>query len=372
MKTFKKPDSILFLTITLLLGLGILILGSVSPVFSMERFKNPNYLLNHQLLFGFLPGLFLGVIAFFVPIEKIKKFAFWFFLINIFLLGLLFISKTGLKFLGAIRWLDLGLFAFQPSEFLKLTFILYLSAWFAKKDQDAKNKIKRNWRERVGFLLPFLAIIGVIAVFLTLQPDIGTLGIVAITGLAMFFLAGTPLWQTILAVFTGVAALGLLIKMAPYRLSRLLIFLNPGADPTGQGYQISQALIAIGSGGIFGVGLGLSRQKFGFLPQTIGDAIFPVFAEETGFVGAVILISLFLIFLWRGLQIAFRTKDRFSQIVAIGISAWIGSQALINICSMTGLAPLTGVPLPFVSYGGSHLVTEMIGLGILLNISKQA
>jgi len=213
-------------------------------------------------------------------------------------------------------------------------------------------------------------IVGIIAVLLALQPDIGTLGIVLLIASVMFFLSGTPFWQNLSILALGIGMIGLLIKTAPYRLNRWLVFINPDLDPMGRGYQLKQSLISIGSGGILGLGLGMSRQKFGFLPQTIGDAIFPVFAEETGFIGGIILVGLFLIFLWQGFKIARLSRDRFSQLLGIGISFWIGFQALINICSMTGLFPLTGVPLPFISYGGSHLVSELAGLGILLNISK--
>lgn len=371
MKSFKKPDSVLLASIILLLGLGLVILGSVSPVYSMERFNDANYLMSHQILLGLLPGLVSGIFFFFLPLEKLKKISFFIFLTAVFLLSLLFLSKFGLKFLGASRWLNVGgLFTFQPAEFLKLAFIIYLAAWLSRKTSSEAEKPKKVWLSKLGLLAPFLVICGLIAILLALQPDVGTLGIVSFIGLAMFFMAGTPLWQTGSIILLGLAGLGLLIKIAPYRLSRLLIFLNPGADPTGQGYQISQALIAVGSGGFLGVGLGLSRQKFGFLPQTIGDAIFPVFAEEAGFLGAAILVLLFLIFLWRGLKTAFLAKDSFSRLLAVGIASWIGGQALINIGSMTGLLPLTGVPLPLVSYGGSHLAVEMASLGILLNVSK--
>ena len=160
------------------------------------------------------------------------------------------------------------------------------------------------------------------------------------------------------------------MKIAPYRAARLLVFLNPETDPMGMGYQLKQALIAVGSGGIFGLGLGMSVQKFGFLPQSMADSIFAIFSEETGFIGSLILIFLFLIFFWRGFKIAKKSMDQFSKLAALGISCWIILQALINIGSMIGIIPLTGVPLPFLSYGGSALVTELIGVGILLNISK--
>ena len=162
-----------------------------------------------------------------------------------------------------------------------------------------------------------------------------------------------------------------LIKIAPYRAERMLVFFQPGIDPLGIGFQAKQALIAVGSGGIAGVGLGMGIQKFGFLPQPISDSIFAIFAEETGFIGALALIFLFLMFLWRGFRIAKKTQNKFFQLTAIGITSWIIVQAFVNIGSMIGLLPITGIPLPFISYGGSHLIAELVGIGILLNISKQ-
>ncbi len=354
----KKLSKALFLSIATLVLFGILILASVSAVFSIERFGKSSYLFEHQFLRGFLLGLFGAIIAFFMPLEKIKKLGPWFFVVCLVLLGILAFSKIGLKVFGATSWLKLGALSFQPSEFLKPAFIVYLAAWLAK-DEFSKKK-----------LLPFLLILGLIAVLLIIQPDVGTLGVIALIAAAMFFIAKTPLWQNFFLWGLGIGSFMALVKLAPYRFDRWLVFLNPGLDPMGKSYQISQSMIAIGSGGATGLGLGLSRQKFGFLPQTIGDAIFPVFAEEAGFVGTFILIAVFIFFLWCGFSVCAKAKDKFSQIAGSGICIWIGLQALINIGSMTGLLPLTGVPLPLISYGGSHLAAELVGLGILMNIAK--
>ncbi len=367
---FKKPDYVLLITSLTLILLGILILASVSAVFSMEKFGQPNHILNRQLLYGLLPGLTLGLIFFLIPLKKLKSISFWFFILTIFFLGLLVSSRFGLELMGASRWISLGPITFQPSEFLKISLILYLAAWLAKQEFSSKAYDKNRFLVKLSPLLPFLLILGVMTLLLALQPDVGTLAIVILIATVMFFLSGTPLWQNVSLWISGAAVFAILIKIAPYRLDRWLVFLNPGLDPMGRGYQLKQSLIAIGSGGFFGLGLGLSRQKFGFLPQTIGDAIFPVFAEEAGFLGVAILIFVFLIFIWRGFRVSQLSKDKFSQLVGVGISSWIGLQALINISSMTGLLPLTGVPLPFISYGGSHLTAELIGLGLLLNISK--
>ena len=269
---------------------------------------------------------------------------------------MVFLPIIGSAGQSAYRWIYLG-FSFQPSELLKLTLILYIAAWLASK------------RERT--LLPFITIMGVVGLFLFLQPDISTLGVIGIIAVIMYFMAGTPIWHTLLMIMGGFATLVAIIQLAPYRISRLAVFLDPSLDPLGRGYQIKQALIGIGSGGLTGVGLGLSFQKFGILPEPISDSIFAVFAEEMGFIGAFLLVALFLAFAWRALVIAKRTKDLFANLVAIGITTWITVQAFVNIGSMIGILPLTGIPLPFISYGGSALAVELLALGILLNISKK-
>ncbi|OGN26273.1 MAG: cell division protein FtsW [Candidatus Yanofskybacteria bacterium RIFCSPLOWO2_01_FULL_44_22] len=346
-----------------LVAFGILVLASVSSSFSLERTGTTFYFLNHQLLFGLLPGLFLGFLAYLLPLEKLKQLSLPFLLFTAVLLLLVFLPFIGGEVKGAYRWIFLGSFSFQPSELLKLTSILYLAALLAAKGE--KKKVRQT-------LLPFLVILGVISILLILQPDISTLGIIGLVGILLYFLSGTPLWHLLLMLGGGVAVLLLLIRLAPYRLSRLAVFFDPMLDPLGKGYQIKQALIGIGSGGLMGVGLGLSFQKFGVLPEPISDSIFAVFAEETGFFGAAFLILLFLLFAWRSFMVAKRIGDPFARLALMGITLWIVLQALVNMGSMTGIFPLAGIPLPFISYGGSALVVELIGLGILLKISRRA
>lgn len=372
MKITKSPFKILLLAAILLISMGILILASVSAVFSIEKYGRASYLLEHQLLYGLLLGIVGGLIAFFTPLTEIKKLSFWFFAIGILSLAvLLILPEIGLEAFGSGSWLRLGGLSIQPSELFKVAFILYLAAWFSREESVSSKVLKKS--ESSSFfkpLVPFLTILGLISFLLIIQPDVGTLSIIAIIAAGMFFLAGTPLWQNVVFWIFAAGFLALLIKIARYRLERWLVFLNPGLDPMGAGYQLKQSLITIGSGGLLGLGLGLSRQKFGFLPETIGDSIFPVFAEETGFIGVIALVMVFLLFVWQGFLVSRQSKDKFSQLAGTGICIWIGFQALINICSMVGIMPLTGVPLPFVSYGGSHLLSEMIGLGVLLNIAK--
>ena len=360
----KHFDYILVGVVAILMVLGILILASVSAGLSVERFGTTYYFLNHQLLFGLLPGLILAFLAFRIRLDFLKKWAPILLLINLILLAMVFLPKIGASLGGAARWLNLGPFSLQPAEFLKLTFIIYLAAWLTSRTE--KKKIFSQT------LLAFLIVIGLISLLLTFQPDISTLGVIVASAALMYFLAGTPLWHSILIMAAGLGSLLAIIKLAPYRAARLLVYFNPETDPMGIGYQIKQALIAIGSGGIFGLGLGLGmfRQTFGFLPGLISDSIFAIFAEETGFLGSSILIFLFLLFLWRGFKIGKVGEDKFSKLLALGITSRIIIQAFTNIGSMIGILPLTGIPLPFISYGGSALISELIGVGILLNISK--
>lgn len=369
----KHPDYILLGAVVGLIILGIIILASVSASISKEKFGNTYYFLNHQLLFGLLPGIITSFIIFRIPINFFKKWSVALLLINLILMGMVFLPYIGLSAGGATRWLKLGIFTFQPSEFLKLTFLIYLAFWLAnripQKNKSNMEKIKEG-REFSQAFIAFLVIIGIISLFLILQPDISTLGIIVFSATLMYFLAGTPLWHIFLIFLFGIICLISLIKIAPYRAARILVFLNSNIDPMGMAYQIKQALIAVGSGGVFGLGLGMSAQKYGFLPQSMSDSIFAVFSEEAGFLGALILISLFLVFLWRGFKIARNSQDKFSQLLAVGITSWIIIQAFVNISSMIGILPLSGIPLPFISYGGSALVIELAGAGLLLNISR--
>ena len=371
-KASYQPDYIFIFIVVCLILLGGLILVSVSLPISQEKFGSSFYYLNHQILYGFLPGLILAFLAFKINLVRLKKFAPLFLLVNLIFLGMVFLPHLGVSFRGSARWINLGPISFQPSEFLKLSFILYLSSWLASRTEKkfTHTTKKLAWGFSQTFFA-FLAVIGITGIFLIFQPDISTLLVIILVATLMYFLAKTPLWHSILLIFMIILAFLVLIKIAPYRFNRILVFLNPELDPMGIGYQIKQALIAIGSGGIFGSGLGLSLQKFGFLPHSISDSIFAIFAEETGFLGSLVLVLLYLVFFWRGLKIGKQTGDNFSKFCAFGTTFWITLQAFVNIGSMIGILPLTGIPLPFISYGGSALISELIGVGILFNISRQ-
>jgi len=359
----KKSDYFLITAVACLVLLGIAIITSVTAALAQEKFGSPAFYLFHHLVLGLIPGIILGFIVYKIPLSHLKKWIPLALLINLFLMALVFVPVIGLQLGNAKSWLNLGFTTFQPSEPLKLIFILYAASWLAARARKTKNEFSAT-------LLAFLAILGVITLLLAFQPDIGTLGIITITGFLMYFLADTPLKYTVVIFLGGLISLGIFIKTAPYRLNRFLVFLNLAKDPMGLGYQIQQALIAVGSGGIFGTGLGMSIQKFGYLPEPMADSIFACFAEETGLVGCLMIVSLFLTITWLGFKIAQNAKNNFEKLTALGIVSWLSVQAFINIGAMLKILPLTGVPLPFISYGGSAMITELAGIGILLNISK--
>lgn len=379
----KKIDYWLFFSVIALIFLGQLFLSILSASLSLTKFGNTNYFLLHQLLYGLLFGLVLGFIFFKMSLHFLQKIAPILFFLNLALLILVFLPQIGARFGGATRWLGLGDIIFQPSEFLKITSIIYLASWLQSREHSGLQKesvfksplFAHRKKESYGLkqvFFPFLFFLGVISIIFIYQPDISTLGIIFLTSLVMYFGARTPLWQNALIVLVASISFLGLATSEQYRLSRIITFLNPGSDPLGISFQMNQSSIAIGSGGILGQGLGMSSQKFGFVPQSMSDSVFAIFAEETGFIGSFVLISLFLLFLWRGLRVAKLAKDKFCCLAALGITFWIVFQGFINISSMAGLFPLTGIPLPFLSYGGSHLVAELIGVGILLNISKNS
>lgn len=377
LKYLKRLDYPLFFLIIIFLAIGILFLVPLSAQVSLKKFGNTNYFLFHQLICGFLPGIILGMLFFVVPLSLVRKTAPILLLLNIIALLLIFLPRIGFNLLGASRWLSIGKISFQPSEFLKVAVILYLGSWLKNRMEynPKKGWLSKKQRAYYNFkqvFIPFLFFWAIISLIFIFQPDISTLGIITLICFVIYLAAGAPLWHSVLMVLIGAGGFYGLINLAHYRFTRLIVFLEPETDPLGIGFQMKQSLIGIGSGGVLGKGLGLSSQKFGFLPHPMSDSVFAVFAEETGFIGSLVLIFLFLAFLWRGLKIARGADDKFCQLVALGITFWLVIQGFLNIGAMIGLLPLGGIPLPFISYGGSHLVAELIGVGILLNISKNS
>lgn len=366
MKRFSSTlDIKLLYAVIALLVIGLVAIASAGVFYAETRFRDDYYFFKRQLLFGMLPGFV--ALYFFQKIDYHvwRKLVMPIFVTAIVLLILVFIPGIGAKVYGASRWIQIGAFSFQPSETAKLAVVLYLAAWFASKGAKKVGDFFEG-------LVPFLAILGILSFLIIKQPDTGTLGLIFFIAVTMFFVAGARLSHLAVLFSGGLAALGLLILLAPYRMRRFLVFMNPDYDPQGVGYHVNQALLAIGSGGVLGLGLGQSRQKFNYLPEPVTDSIFAIFSEEWGLLGAIVVICLFVYVAWRGLFVARKAPDEFGKLIAVGVVAWIISQAFINIAAITGLIPLTGVPLPFISYGGTSLVFLMSGVGILLNISKQA
>ncbi len=358
-----KSDRTFVISLIALVVFGLIMLSSASAVMSYQNFHQNYYYFFRQLLLGGILGFLGFAIASKIDFHQWRKYSTILVGVTLLLLILVFVPGIGLEHNGAHRWLHLGPLTMQPTEMAKLTFLLYLAGWLEKR--------RKNVHDFQSSFIPFLAILGVLGLLVIAQPDVGTLSIIVISAIVMYFVAGASIKHLALLLAGGVLLFLLLIKIAPYRTARLTVFLNPDIDPQGIGYQINQSLLAVGSGGLFGQGLGKSIQKYNYLPEVAGDSIFAVIAEELGFLRVLILLILFGILAYRGFSIAKKAPDLFGKLIATGIVSWIVFQALLNIAAMLAIVPLTGVPLPFVSYGGTALMFTLIGMGIVLNISKQ-
>lgn len=354
------PDWWLLGTVGVLAAFGLMAVYSASFALGLREFANPYYFLTRQAAALGLGSVAFGV-TYLVDYRVWKRLAVWALLLAYG--GLVLVWHTGDPQYGASRWLQLGpLPAWQPSEFAKLALVIYLAAWLEKQTG-----------RRVGFLrwtLPFAVTVGGLVGLILFQPDLGTAVVVAGIALGMVFLAGLS------AVQVGLLGLGAVGAVAPialaegYRIRRLAAFRDPWSDPQGIGFQVVQSLIALGSGGVFGRGFGASRQKFAYVPGAHTDAIFAIVAEELGLVGGLFVLGLFGLLAYRGLRVALNAPDRFGMLVAGGVTIWLVGQAFLNIGGVMHLLPLTGIPLPLVSYGGSALVVTLAALGVVANISR--
>lgn len=355
----KKPDMVCIALIALIVVLGLVMLSSASVVLGQTRFNDPYVFFKKQLVLGVIPGLILCYGLTLFDYRLLEKIAIPLFVANLFLMMLVFVPGIGLAHGGARRWVGVGPLSFQPSELLKLTFIIYLSAWLKRK------KVSGGITT-----LPFLSLLGVIAVLVLAQPDVGTLGVLLVISFGMYFAAGASIKDLGKIGAISIILLLVIVVIAPYRLNRLKVFFDPTTDPLGSSYQINQSILAIGSGGLTGLGIGHSRQKFNYLPEVSGDAIFAIIAEELGFIMGIGFIALFVALASKGLTIAHHASDEFGYLIACGLSLWVLAQTLINISAAAGLIPFTGVPLPFVSYGGTAMLIGLSGMGILISISR--
>ncbi|HEY4517632.1 MAG TPA: FtsW/RodA/SpoVE family cell cycle protein [Candidatus Paceibacterota bacterium] len=311
-------------------------------------------------------GIGLGIVGLFVAANlnyrHLRKFAFVIFILALISTALVFVPGIGLSSGGATRWIQLGPLSWQPAEFLKLATIIYLAAWLS----GLRDKVKQ-FRYSI---VPFAVIITLCGILLILQPDTGTFMVIVAASLAILVAAGVRLRHILLLVLIAILGIGVLAYSRPYVKDRLLTFIDPTSDPRGASYQLQQSLIAVGSGGFGGRGFGQSIQKFSYLPEPVGDSIFAVAAEEFGFVGSSILVTLFLLLGLQGLKIATRAPDVFGGLLTVGIVILIVSQSFINIASMVGVLPLTGLPMLFVSHGGTAMLFALTEIGIVLNVSR--
>ncbi len=343
---------------------GLLVLSSAGVAVGIDRFSDSYFFIKRQLLLGFVPGVVAFLVTSYIDYKVWRKYALPIFILSILLLILVFIPGIGSdNNTFAHSWIVLGNFSFQPIEAAKLGLVIYLAA--------VLSSIGHRIKEVQGFLSIFgVALIPV--VFIALQPDTGGMVIMGSLIILMLFFARAKMSHLTAVFLLGIVAFGIMVFAAPYRANRFMTFLHPELDPEGQGYQINQAFLAIGTGGWTGLGLGHSRQKFQYLPEVHADSIFAVAAEELGFVIMVGCLTLYLLLIYRGFSIARSSPDDFGRYLVLGIMSWIGIQTFMNVGAMVGIMPLTGVPLPFVSHGGTALLIGMAAMGIVVNVSKQA
>jgi cell division protein FtsW len=358
----KSPDFIIFFSIITLLGIGIVMVFSASSVSALVHFNDSYYFLKRQLIWA-IAGL--AVMIFFMQLDyhiwrKWAKPAFYLTLVT---LVLVLVPGIGKVVNGARRWIDFRVFALQPSEIAKLAMVLYMGETLTRQQDRITNFTKG--------MLPHLVILGIVFGLILMEPDMGTALAIGGTVFLMFFASGAKISHLSSLVGLSICGIVAAIIAAPYRMRRITAFMNPWDDPLDTGYHIIQSLYALGSGGLFGLGLGRSREKFLYLPEPHTDFIFAVLGEEMGFIGTVTVIALFFLFAWRGYKIAISAPDTFGSVLAAGLTTMISLQAMMNIAVVTASMPVTGIPLPFISYGGSALLFTMAGVGVLLNISRQ-
>lgn len=357
----ESDKPLIFITSAIVI-FGLIMLSSASSVIAYSAFGDSYHFFKHQIF-----GLVLGLAAVWV-FSKVdyhiwRKYALAMLAISIGLLLLVFIPGLAGDWGTSKSWINVFGFSLQPSEFVKITFLVYLAAWL-----EGRRKKLAEISQGIG---PFIVILGLIALLMILQPDMGTLTIIALSSLTVYFIGGGKIKHIASLILLGLAALIIMVNIYPYQANRFKCMLDPSYSPKEYCYQVNQSLIAIGSGGFWGRGLGASRQKFLYLPEAQNDSIFPIISEETGFIFSTGLIFLYLALFYRGIIIAKNAPDDFGKILAVGISGCIMIQTLINIGGMVNIMPMTGVPLPMVSYGGSAMLAVLASVGILINISKQ-
>ncbi|QHS22167.1 stage V sporulation protein E [Virgibacillus sp. MSP4-1] len=359
----KMPDLTLLIVVFALLFIGVVMVYSSSAIWSSYKFEDPFFYAKRQLLFAVI-GLIAMYFMMNIPYQKWREYSNLILIICFVLLIAVLIPGIGLERNGAKSWIGIGAFSIQPSEFMKIGLIIFMA-----KILSDNQKYITTFKQ--GFL-PAMLLVFVPFGLIMLQPDLGTGMVLVGTCFVMIFIAGGKISHFMGLGMIGVIGFIGLVLSAPYRISRIQAFLNPWEDPLGDGFQIIQSLYAIGPGGLMGMGLGQSLQKFFYLPEPQNDFIFAILAEELGFIGGSFVILLFFLLMWRGIRIALGAQDLFGSLLALGIIGMIIIQVFINISVVIGLIPVTGITLPFISYGGSSLTLTLLSMGILLNISRYA
>lgn len=349
-----RPEKILFVCILLAVSLGVGLVYDASVAEAFTQFGDKMYFARQQIIWAGA-GLASMLVSSFLPMGFWKKFGMLLFFFSFLSLIFVVIPGFGTLVQGARRWIIVGPIRFQPSELAKLGMILYFSSWLTKHQRG----------------MPFFFLTSAIFGLIMLEPDLGTGLIILSIAVALFVTAGGS-WRYVSGFsVVGALAIGALILLSPYKLQRVASYLNPEADPQGTSYHIRQITIALGSGGWFGQGIGKSRQKYRYIPEASTDSIFAIAAEELGFVGSVGILLLYAVIVMQGFRIAKRAKGKHDQLVAVGVTTWIAAQTLLNLGSVVALVPLTGVPLPFLSYGGSSLISMLASSGILIGIGRK-
>ncbi|SHK38572.1 stage V sporulation protein E [Paramaledivibacter caminithermalis] len=356
----KSFDFTLMITVLILVIIGIIMVFSSSQYYSFYNKQDSYHFLKKNLLWAII-GIFAMVFTTNFNYKRYKKLAFPAYIFSIVLLVLV-LTPLGMNLNGAQRWIKVGPITIMPSEIAKICAIIFVSDTLTRKVKDIDNFFKG--------IFPYLIIIGLYVLLILKQPNLSTAITIALIIASMLFVAGMRWLHVVMLGASGVGAIIILILQKPYRMKRLVAFLDPFKDPKGDGYQVIQSLFALGSGGLFGVGLGRSIQNKLYIPEPQNDFIFATIGEELGFIGCVTVMLLFLFLIWRGIRIAIHAPDLFSSLMATGITAMIAIQVIINIAVATSSMPVTGIPLPFISFGGNSLAIFMGAIGILLNISK--
>ncbi len=353
-------NSWLLFSVAALLLSGLIMIFSATTIDSLQA-GDPFYYLKRQLFYLAI-GLSLMIAGLRIRYEVYKKMSGLLLLAGVGMLLLLFVPFLGKEVGGAVRWISIGPFSFQPSEFMKFAVVVYIA--------DVLTRNEKNIGDFSRTILPVLGVVGAVVILIMKQPDMGTCLVLFGIMMLMFYFSGVRLSHLFGLLSAGGVAILAASVLSPYRMKRLMAFRDPWQDPQGIGYHITQSLIAVGSGGIFGLGIGASRQKFMYLPEQYTDFIFAIICEETGLIGALVIIFLFLMLIAQGLRIARSAPDRFGFLLASGIVSFMAVQSFVNISVVVGLLPTTGIPLPFISYGGTSLMVMLFSIGVLLNISN--